>query len=45
MTDVEIVPRHDPTSVAVACFLARYRGSTLRAYGQDLKAFLGVVTK
>jgi integrase/recombinase XerD len=32
--------RWDPTSYAVASFLARYRGLTLRAYRQDMLAFL-----
>jgi hypothetical protein len=32
--------RRDPTSYAVASFLARYRGLTLRAYRQDMLAFL-----
>jgi integrase/recombinase XerD len=32
--------RLDVTSYAVASFLARYRGMTLRAYKQDMRAFL-----
>lgn len=32
--------RWDQTSYAVASFLARYRGATLRAYKQDMLAFL-----
>jgi integrase/recombinase XerD len=31
----------DPTQLAALSFLARYRGDTLRAYKQDLRAFLG----
>ena len=30
----------DPTQLAALSFLARYRGDTLRAYTQDLRAFL-----
>ena len=40
---VEFLPareRWDQTSYAVASFLARYRGLTLRAYRQDMLAFL-----
>ena len=40
---VEFLPareRWDPTSFAVASFLARYRDLTLRAYRQDMLAFL-----
>lgn len=43
MDDYEVLParkRWDPTSYAVACFLARYRDATLRAYRQDLLVFL-----
>ena len=36
---VDVVLEHT-TRLAVMSFLARYRGSTLRAYGQDLQAFL-----
>ena len=40
---VEFLPareRWDPTSYAVASYLARYRDLTLRAYRQDMLAFL-----
>ncbi len=43
MRDYELLPSSaaiDPTQYALASFLARYRGSTLRAYQQDLLAFL-----
>lgn len=43
MDEVGYLPvreRLDITSYAVASFLARYRGMTLRAYKQDTKAFL-----
>ena len=43
MEHVENLPardRWDQTSYAVASFLARYRGATLRAYKQDMLAFL-----
>ncbi len=33
--------RPDATQYAALSFLARYRGDTLRAYKQDLRAFLG----
>jgi hypothetical protein len=41
--DVDFLPareRWDPMSYAVASFLAPYRGLTLRAYRQDMLAFL-----
>jgi integrase/recombinase XerD len=43
MSDFMLVPRPsspDVTDYALASFLARYRGATLRAYKQDLLAFL-----
>lgn len=43
MDHVENLPardRWDHTSYAVASFLARYRGTTLRAYKQDMLAYL-----
>jgi len=43
MSDFVLVPRPSGpgvTEYALASFLARYRGSTLRAYQQDLLAFL-----
>jgi integrase/recombinase XerD len=43
MDEVGYLPvreRLDRTSYAVASFLARYRGMTLRAYQQDMRAFL-----
>lgn len=43
MTDYDLIicgPQLDPNDYAVASFLARYRGMTLRAYRQDLLAFL-----
>lgn len=43
METVQYLPareRIDQTSYAVASFLARYRGATLRAYRQDMLAFL-----
>jgi integrase/recombinase XerD len=43
MSDFVLVPRPSGPSVtdyALASFLARYRGATLRAYKQDLLAFL-----
>jgi site-specific recombinase XerD len=43
MTDYDLILRAselDPNDYAVASFLARYRGMTLRAYRQDLLAFL-----
>ncbi len=43
MTDYTLIvrsPQMDPNDYAVASFLARYRGMTLRAYRQDLLGFL-----
>ena len=43
MSDATLVPLSDQpdlTGFACASFLAGYRGGTLRAYGQDLAAFL-----
>jgi site-specific recombinase XerD len=43
MPDFELVPvaaAIDTTSYAIASFLARYRGSTLRSYRQDLLAWV-----
>ena len=41
-TRTELLPSYlDVTKLAVASFLARYRESTLTAYTQDLKAYLG----
>lgn len=43
MSDFVLVPRNTGPSLtdyALASFLARYRGATLRAYKQDLLAFL-----
>jgi site-specific recombinase XerD len=43
MDEYEVLPareRWDPTNYAVACFLARYRDATLRAYQQDMLGFL-----
>ena len=43
MTDYDVIicgPRLDPNDYAAASFLARYRRMTLRAYRQDLLAFL-----
>ena len=43
MEHVEYLPAReqwDQTSFAVASFLARYRGTTLRSYRQDMLAFL-----
>ncbi len=42
MTTTELVPGWlDVTRLAVAGFLARYRGATLAGYTEDLKIFLG----
>jgi integrase/recombinase XerD len=43
VTEIHALPlpaRLDITSYACASFLARYRGATLRAYSQDIAAFL-----
>src|SRR5258706_14744560 len=48
MNEYEVLPareRLDPTSYAVACFLARYRDATLSAYRQDMLAFLNWCTE
>ncbi len=37
---VKVEDGDEATRLAVYGFLARYRGATLRAYGQDLQAYL-----